>query len=143
MRKHVQFCGHHHMRPVCVQGALLLEQVDGSVVRVDEENSLTKDLEVYNFACINAKSGDLQTRSEAEYSVGCVPYCSAHSVARTHNSFKVKSNRFPTSGLGFGPGGMFLRLLPIDANSSAEKVAMSVRITVEEGMLRVVYDKPR
>lgn len=45
------------------------------------------------------------------------------------------------SGLGFGPGGRFLRLLPIDANHSAEKIAMSVRTTAEEGILGVVCDK--
>lgn len=45
------------------------------------------------------------------------------------------------SGLGFGPGGRFLRLFPIDANHSAEKIAMSVRTTAEEGILGVLCDK--
>lgn len=66
------------------------------------------------------------------YIVDFAPYCSAQEAVRSQRRFRVKSNRFPTRGRGFGPGGILLRLRLIHA---AARIPMREKTRAAEGIV--------
>ena len=144
---HSQFACHDHLGFVGVDRAAFLEEVDGGLVGIYKQQTLSKYVKVDKFACnmppgrqrISRQNPTWHTASmpaRQKEKKKCSPNCCAHFWAGNHSPVSVMSLRFPMMGRPLGPGGRARRRefcwRPRQTQYAAKRAASQTKADIPE-----------